>query len=761
MTINYRKVLLVALRMAINSDYRLVRRLKIFDPGYYRERCQQETATLDPLAHYLRSWENSPLLRQGWRQVPEPHPLFDTCFYLQRYFPGGLADNPFVHYLREGWRHGYWPGPFFDPETYRHATGWHEGLGNPLIHYSHVGAAMGVSPSPCFDIEWYLDKNPILAEVKVDIIKHYKLHGASIGKSPVPVFEPQYYLKQAGEEAREDPFSHFFTTQAANPNNLFELDYYCREYSVEAGLELVDYLERGVYAGHCTHPQVAELKAALRISILVPVYNPDIRFLNSCIRSVLYQAWPHWQLCLADDCSTDPAVRDVLQQWAERDCRIRITFLQENGGISTATNAAARLADGDYLAFLDNDDELTPDCLFRVAREIEESGAELLYSDEDLIGDDGSRFSVFLKPDYNPELLFSHNYITHFVAVKRALFEQVGGCDASRNGAQDYDLLLKLTELTDNIVHIDRVLYHWRASESSTSINHGQKSYAHEAGRKGLEASFARRGCAAEVEDAGINYFYRVRYTLPEYPELSVLLHGRTQERKDKLLKHTEELRETASGVSVLMISSPEELHQAIIDAETEHIVLLGPGMVRLEKGWLEELTGWAGQKGVGMVCGRILPDGEDGPSYGLPPIEDTGVLGWLNFLVYGSRHQHGMHCSQRLWCCDAAFTLLKKSHYIELGGLDNTFITEEFALLDFSFRLRQAGYLILYTPHARMISADNNRLNGETLSEEDHRIFQRKWQEDLAQGDPWYNMNSLKQAGIKKDTYLNWLLGA
>lgn len=751
--------------MLVSKEYRLVRKLKVFDPGYYLSRRTTEEELLDPLAHYLRWKGDDPVLRTGWYQNPEPHPLFDSCFYIQRYFPEGLEENPFVHYLFKGWLEGFWPGPYLDPQSYGARTGWKKEMGNPLVHYTHVGAAQVVSPSPYFDVEYYLDRNPILASVRNEIIKHYKLHGARTGQSPIPVFDPEYYLDQVGEEAKDDPLAHFVTTGCADPAPCFDRSHVRRVYGSRPGMELEDYLTEGVFKRHASVPDVGtgESGKVPLISILVPVYNPDPGVLNSCIRSVLYQPYPNWQLCLADDCSTDPRVRSQLERWQALDPRIKVTFLQKNSGISTATNRAAELADGEYFGFLDNDDELSPDCLLQVVKTIRTSGAELIYSDEDLIGDDGTRFSTFFKPAYNPELLLSHNYITHFVVVRRDLFERVGGCDPRRDGAQDFDLLLKLSEQTENIVHIDQVLYHWRASESSTSVNHEQKGYAHEAGRQALSETLARRGIAGEVRDTELNYFYRVRHSHSTEMDVTIFCTekavdgGQQKSRIEKsMVDHQISSCQILSGFSP---EASEGIAQKVEKTESEWIVLLGQPVDSMDPGWLDEMVGWASQPGVGLVCGRIFYQGGDGPSYSLPDPEDPSFAAWKNFLVYGARHQHGMHCSQRIWCADHRFCLFKRETVQKLGGLDVNLSSPDLVMLDFSFRLRAAGYHLIYTPWARMRLAEEmielNTTN-ETIGEEWFRFCQ-KYQGELLVGDPWYNASQLKEAGIDKELYKVW----
>ncbi len=319
---------------------------------------------------------------------------------------------------------------------------------------------------------------------------------------------------------------------------------------------LEHYLRRGVYEQIFTDSRVAELPGKTVISIVVPVYNPAPHHLNNCIRSVLYQAYPHWQLCLCDDCSTEPHVRDLLADWEARDKRIQVICHEKNTGISGATNSAASIATGDYLGFLDNDDELTVDCLYQVVKILAKTGADLVYTDEDLIGEDGRSYSPFFKPDFNRELLLCHNYITHFVVTSRALFEQVGGCDPAMDGAQDFDLLLELTERAGGIAHVPEVVYHWRASATSTSVNHEQKSYADEAGRRAVTEAMARRGINGEVRTTEWKYYYRVLREVRERPPVTVILtlkddHAMHRSQVESLLG-----RSSATEVDFLLASA-------------------------------------------------------------------------------------------------------------------------------------------------------------------------------------------------------------
>ncbi len=447
-------------------DYRLVRALKAFDPDYFRKSLEKtdrqellETLSQseDPLWAYFQisrqQLSSAHITADSWRQLLDPCPLFDTWFYLANYRDQVGSRHPFSHYLLEGWKADLRPSPFFDPLFYEETSSWHDGLGNPLLHYLEYGLQKRQDCSPFFSHDWYLDNTPLPEALQNNAIKHYKLYGAAAGKSPLPVFDPHYYCSQLddGAPVPADPLLHYLCVgegAGIAPNPQFDPSFYrsCLRDEQEEESILAHYLRQGVFSRCELNPKIASQENKPVVSIVVPVYNPRAAFLRNCIRSVLYQSYPHWQLWLVDDCSSTGGTRDILSDWAARDERINCIFNAHTRGISGATQIGADKCTGDYLGFLDHDDELASDCLLRVVEEINRSGAEFLYTDEDLIGDDGSRHAVFNKPGFNRALLYSHNYITHFIAVARNLFVSAGGFDSRYDGAQDYDLVLRLTD---------------------------------------------------------------------------------------------------------------------------------------------------------------------------------------------------------------------------------------------------------------------------------------------------------------------------
>ena len=284
--------------------------------------------------------------------------------------------------------------------------------------------------------------------------------------------------------------------------------------------------------------RIVSIPGGVKFSILVPAYRTPPRYLREMIDSVRDQTYPNWELCLAD-ASVDEngerseEVKAILEEYAAKDERIRYTLLDKNGGISRNTNAAAALAGGDYIGLLDHDDILAPDALFEMACAIGKTGARVLYSDEDKVSmDNVDHFDPNLKPDFSPDLLRSHNYITHFLVIERALFEKTGMFRPEFDGAQDYDLVLRCTEEAlktepseqKAVVHVPHLLYFWRMHPGSTAENPKSKMYAYEAGRRALEEHLKRIGRSGSVEIADLWGMYRIRYDTPGDPLVSVLI---------------------------------------------------------------------------------------------------------------------------------------------------------------------------------------------------------------------------------------------
>ena len=526
--------------------------------------------------------------------------------------------------------------------------------------------------SGLFDPEFYRDRVPGLQNTGKNPLIHYIDFGSREGKSPSPFFDPVFYAKTYGISSGTDSFIHYLTTGIfANhrPCEWFDPDFYRQQYLKQesATTSLLHYRKSGQQQGLYPNADIYALAQKTLLSIIVPVYNVSSLHLNNCIRSVLYQSYPHWELCLVDDCSTDRSVRPLLEKWAAKDKRIKVDFLLENSGISAASNKAVSLAAGDYLGFLDNDDELAVDCLYALVQKINTEAADLYYTDEDLIGEDGTQFSVFHKPDFNSQLLLSHNYITHFVLVRKKMFDQVGGFSSDKDGAQDFDLLLKLSEQAKGIIHIPEVLYHWRASESSTSVNHEQKSYADEAGRASVEDALQRRNIQGKVDATDWKFFYSVRKKLEMFPAISVVIvHRQDIEFRSWLLqlvkfssypsvefsiiKDSDHIDENSDEygldcVHIHQLSTEQSMaasyNEAVEQCTGEYVVFLDVGIKIQSSNWLERLLEQCIANDVGMVGGMLLPMGAEHSVSTVPDLKNNSDRYYSRFVQDCSRHMN------------------------------------------------------------------------------------------------------------------------
>ncbi|MHB1271859.1 MAG: glycosyltransferase family 2 protein [Rhodanobacter sp.] len=525
---------------------------------------------------------------------------------------------------------------------------------------------------------------------------------------------------------------------------------------------------------------VASLPSQPTISIVMPVYNTPEKWLRRCIDSVRAQTYPHWQLCIADDASPKRHVRSLLKKYAASDPRIKVVFRESNGHISEASNSALQLASGDYIALLDHDDELPPHALHLVSKTLAENPElKLVYSDEDKIDEHGRRFDPYFKPDWNPDLLRSQNYICHLGVYSRALVQAVGGFRKGFEGSQDYDLALRCIEQLkpEEIGHIPHVLYHWRAISGSTALAMGEKNYAAEAGRRALEEHLARTGRvgAAQVQQGG----YRVQYSLPA-PQPKVTLIIPTRDRVDLLrmcigsilaktdyanyeilivdnqstdpetLAYFGEIQHD-SRVRVLPYDAP--FNYSLINnfaasrCDGEIVGLVNNDIEVIHADWLSEMVSQAIRSEIGAVGAMLY--------YPNDTLQHAGVvvgLGGLAGHAYLSQprgyagQMWRARLVQNLSAVTAACLLVRRSVFDEVGGLDEG-LQVAFNDVDFCLRIRASGYLNLWTPHAELYHHESASRGYEDTPEKKQRFnreiafVKRRWGDSLL-SDPAYNPN-------------------
>lgn len=525
------------------------------------------------------------------------------------------------------------------------------------------------------------------------------------------------------------------------------------------------------------------------ISIVMPVFNPPPAILDEAIESVRVQSYPHWELCIADDASSDPAVVTMLRHHAASDPRIKLHLRGERGNISAASNTALELATGDYVALVDHDDLLPPLALHWVAEAINRCpGAKVLYSDEDKVDEYGRRFDPHFKSDFNHVLLLAQNMVSHLGVYRRDLVVALGGFRVGFEGAQDHDLVLRCVGAVarDEIVHIPRILYHWRAIRGSTSRGTQHKPAAADAARRAVEEHVRRFDAGASVEPAPeAPEHLRIRLSVPNPAPLASLvictrdhehllrtavasIRGRSTyphyeivildngSRDPGALAYISSLGGQA-GITVVRDDSPFNYSRlnntAVRHTRGDVLCLLNDDIEVLTPGWLEEMVSFAVQPDVGAVGARLwYPDGT--LQHGGVIIGIGGVAGHAHLRL--AKGQAGYYSrgvlQQELSAVTGACLAVRRAVYDEVGGLDEQ-IAVAFNDVDLCLRLRAAGYRNIWTPFAELIHHESASRGYEDTPEKlarfqrEVRFMQERWGTTLA-GDPYYNPNFSMRAG-------------
>ena len=526
--------------------------------------------------------------------------------------------------------------------------------------------------------------------------------------------------------------------------------------------------------------KIASFGARPLISILMPVYNARPEWLEDAFQSLLAQSYTNWELCLIDDGSSDQnTLSYIATLWHPQ---VKTKTLGVNKGISGATNEALQMADGEFVGLMDNDDLLTPDALLEVVEAINNHNPEIIYSDEDLLTTEGRFAYPHFKPDFSPDLLLSHNYITHFLVVDRNLLLESGGFRPEFDGAQDYDLLLRLTdEPRRKVYHIPKVLYHWRESETSTSKNSDAKPEALLNAKRSLEESLKRRGIKGSVDFSNRTHYFRVKRRIINQPKVSIVIPFKDKPELlkgviDSILHKSTYKHYEIVGVSNNSISDdtfnlmqtysqshdnisfheynvpfnfPNVVNYGIECSRGEQIALLNNDLEIISWGWIEALLEHSQRSEVGVVGGKLI--------YPNNTIQHAGVIVGIGgyaghahkfWPVNTTGYNNRLALTQNYSALTAAFMMFKRSLFDHLGGFDG----EHFAIacndVDFCLRAREEGYLNVYTPYAEAYHLESASRGYEESEEQIERfnrekaIFKKRHHQILEQGDPFYNPN-------------------
>ena len=517
------------------------------------------------------------------------------------------------------------------------------------------------------------------------------------------------------------------------------------------------------------------------ISVVVPVFNTPELYLKAAFESVIDQLYPNWELCIANDASTVSHIVAILAEYAAKDSRIRIVSRKTNGGISAATNSAVDIAIGEFIAFLDHDDVLPSHALYMVAREIaRDPDLDVIYTDEDKISRWGRRYDPHFKSDWNPDLFLAQNMISHLGVYRASLVREVGGLRPEFDGSQDYDLALRIVERTQpqRIRHVPHILYHWRAAAGSTARGASEKPYAIEAARRAVAEHLRRQHIRADVAFAQGAPFLRIAYALDYEPSVSIIIP--TKDRRDLLSRcvsgilerthyHNLELlivdnrsEESATHAYLDEIASDRRVRVLRYDAPFnfslinnwaaeqtagEVLLFLNNDTEVIGQDWLRHLVANACRTEVGAVGAKLIyPSGR---------VQHAGVILGMgsvagHFHLGCQRHDPGYFSravlQQNLSAVTAACLAMRRAVFDEVGGF-NADLRVAFNDVDFCLRIRQRGYLIVWSPLAELYHHESAS-RGSDLMAKRHQEFSREveymranWGPVLDR-DPYFNPN-------------------
>ena len=743
----------------------------LFDAKFYLD-CNWDVKAeaWPPLLHFLVF---------GGDEGRDPHPLFSSRWYLKTHRDVLEAKiNPLTHWVKSGANEGRDPHPLFDTSYYLECAGELKGL-NPLLHYFSIGYAADLDPHPLFRTSYYKKQCPELDRAGVNPLAHFLWTGMTEQRDPHPGFDTSYYMANCPDVQRlgMNPLVHFLEYGAAlrlNPEPRFDTAFYM-ETNPEVALwnlnPLVHYLTIGKALGRSPHPAFATaLQPALvdlelpdyreailqklaaktsaglpyqpLVSILVPTYNSPIHCLGLAIESVLNQYYSNWELCLQDDGSTSEATRKALEAWASKDARIHLEFSELNEGISRATNRALHRATGEFVAFLDHDDELLPGALTEIVRKLnEDPSLDAIYTDQDYVNEDGTFSGDFFKPDWSPYLFRGVMYVGHLLVTRRASALAIGGCNPRFDFVQDFEFMLRLSETTDRIAHIPRTLYRWRRIPGSVAFGDGGKQGIEQLQEAAVNAHLARVGIPAiATSNPGCPHRLKLN-AVPrkEWPEISVVVFPteNNQELKSCLLSLEDRTDHPKLRISIQTFAE----FQASPVPESEYLMFVRGDLKIVSVNLIAELLLFGERPDVAAVAPIITADGKLVSSSGLI-LRSSGRIepAMSGFDLRSDGYAGSLSCAREVSALPDDCILISREKFVKLEWR-GAYSTGLYRIADLTLQASRQGYRNILNPRACL-----QRLRGAANPPYDHAedlvLFREIWRDTLESGDPYHNPN-------------------
>lgn len=528
-----------------------------------------------------------------------------------------------------------------------------------------------------------------------------------------------------------------------------------------------------------------KFKMEPKFSLIVPMYNTPENYFEELVNCLINQTYKNWELCLADGSKEE---NQKIREIVEKDDRIKYKFLNENKGIAGNTNAALEMATGDYITLVDHDDLIPPFCLYEITKAINENEeVEFIYTDEDKIsGDSIKRYDPHFKPDFSIDTLRSNNYITHLSVFKKELMDKIEGFRDKYDGAQDYDIILRAVENTNKILHIPKILYHWRVHQNSTAMLSDAKPYAYEAGIRAIEDHLKRQKLQAKVTHGGdMHGVYQVEYEVEGNPKVSILIPNKDSVKLLKncinsiltlttyknyeivVIENNSEKQETfeyykqiEQNEKVKVIFYPEKgfnyskiINYGVKNCDGDFVLQLNSDTKLLTPNWLEKFIGFGQRKDVGAVGARLYYKDKSIQHAGI----EIGICGLASNLFVGT--PKGIHAyfgreatTRNVSAVTGACLFSRKSIYEEVGYMDEENFGISYNDVDFCLKIREKGYLVVYNPYIEFIHYESKTRGYEITPEKQERFekeannFKKKWKKVLEKGDIYSNTNFSKE---------------
>lgn len=645
--------------------------------------------------------------------------------------------------------------------------------------------------SKYFDAAWYLKMNPDVAMSCMDPYEHYVAFGKAEGRQPAPdalwlrnikklqlirallpialrhgggvrltIRKVLAVLRREGWRGLRNRAIYHYTqfVNAKTPSQAYACYIEAME-PKEAELERM----KDIQISFSYRP---------RFSIAVPVYNVEEKWLRRFIESVQSQIYPDWELCIADDCSTAPHIRPLLINFAASDPRIKLVFREINGHISAATNSAIDLATGDFMCLMDNDDEIAPHALYEFAHMLnQDAQIDMIYSDEDKIDLHGNRYEPFFKPDWSPETLEGCMYTAHFACYRMSIVRELGGFRTGYDGAQDYDFVLRFSERAKKIVHVPKILYHWRAIPGSTAATMDAKDYVLDAAVRALTDRANRMSGGGEVNLGRYSGSFDVRYAINGSPLVSIIIPsaGRlakvrgesidllvnvirtiyeknTYQNFEIIVVDNGDLRqETIEKLSLYRckfvhfkgeFNIAEKMNMGAKEALGEYLLFMNDDIEAIADDWLECMLQLAQRPDIGVVGAKLYFENDK--------LQHVGIAFWDGLPDHIGREMPGTHpghffssCANRNYLAvTGAVMMSRRSVFVEVGGFDER-LAINYNDIDYCLKVFQSGRRVVFAAGAELYHFESVSRE-RTVADDEIKLFQEKWM-DLVTKDPYY----------------------